>query len=399
MTASRSVALLGSTGSVGRQAVEVIMANRERFRTVVIGAHHDVESLAAQAKLLAPEAVAIADAGRESDLRAMLPSDVEILPGEAGMAEGARRAEVVLNAVVGFAGLPVTLAALESGSQLALANKESLVAGAPVVRRARSTPGAMIVPVDSEHCAIHQCLMAGGLSSPTAWPAVEPASLSRLILTSSGGPFRGRSATDLSRVSVAEALRHPTWQMGPKITIDSSTLMNKGLEVLEAHELFGVSLEKIDIVIHPQSVVHSMVELNDGATIAQCSLPDMRLPIGYAMAWPDRLSTPFGTVDWATVGHLDFARPDRSVFRCLDLAYAAGKAGGAAPAFLNGSNEVAVEAFLEGRLAWSGIAAVVEETLAHGESSEPQSLDEVLAADGWARGYAAGAVSRLGNAA
>jgi len=249
----------------------------------------------------------------------------------------------------------VTLAALESGRRLALANKESLIAGAPVVQPARRTEGALLVPIDSEHCAIHQCLARSG-----------DAELARLLITASGGPFRGRQRDELASISVTEALAHPTWQMGPKITVDSSTLMNKGLEVIEAHELFFVPYERIDVVVHPQSIVHSMVELVDGSTIAQLSLPDMRLPIGYALCYPERLSIPFGAIDWATTTSLTFEQPDRATFACLDLAYEAGRAGGGAPAWLNAANEVAVAAFLEERLKWLDIAAVVAETLGSG---------------------------------
>ncbi len=258
-----------------------------------------------------------------------------------------------MNAVVGFAGLPVTLAALEAGRRLALANKESLIAGAPVVQRARLTPGAEIVPVDSEHCALHQCLRAGR----------SPDEVARLVLTASGGPFRGRTRAELQGVTADEALAHPTWRMGPKISVDSSTLMNKGLEVIEAHELFGVDYDRMAVIIHPQSVVHSMVEFTDGATVAQLSNPDMRLPIGYALAYPDRLRHPFGAIDWATLSRLDFEQPDREVFACLDLAEQAGRAGGLAPAWLNAGNEVAVAAFLDGRVGWGAIADVVADTI------------------------------------
>ena len=244
-------------------------------------------------------------------MRDGVPAGTEVLVGIPGLVAAAGAADVVLNAVVGFAGLPVTMAALEAGKRLALANKESLIAGAPVVQKARRTPGAEIVPVDSEHCAIHQCLAT--VDGPTT--------VARLLLTASGGPFRGWTAAQLDSVTVDDALAHPTWRMGPKITIDSSTLMNKGLEVIEAHELFGISYDRIDIVVHPQSIVHSMVELRDGSTMAQLSAPDMRLPIGYALGWPDRSPVPFGALDWTSPTTLTFEPPDREVFRCIDLAY------------------------------------------------------------------------------
>ena len=281
-------------------------------------------------------------------------------------------ADVVINGVVGFAGLSVTLETLRAGRTLGLANKESLIAAGPLVQPLRATPGAQLVPVDSEHCAIHQCLRSSSL------PAAEVA---RLILTASGGPFRGRSAESLANVTVADALAHPTWKMGPKITIDSSTLMNKGLEVIEAHELFGVSFDKIEVVVHPQSVVHSMVEFTDGSTIAQMSMPDMRLPIGYALGYPHRITTPFGRIDWSTLSRLDFEPPDHTTFPCLELAYAAGRAGGTAPAALSAANEVVVEAFLEGRIMWSHIALLVSRVMEKFVVSTPTTVEDVLAAD------------------
>jgi 1-deoxy-D-xylulose-5-phosphate reductoisomerase len=304
--------------------------------------------------------------------------------GEEGMVAAAQSADVVLNAVVGFAGLPVTMAALESGKRLALANKESLIAGAPVVQKARRTPGAEIIPVDSEHCAVHQCLAAVHASTDVA----------RLLLTASGGPFRGWTAERLGSVTVADALAHPTWSMGPKITIDSSTLMNKGLEVIEAHELFGIGYDRIDIVVHPQSIVHSMVELRDGSTLAQLSNPDMRLPIGYALGWPDRMATPFGALDWSGAQTLTFEPPDRAVFGCIDLAYEAGRRGGSAPAWLSAANEVAVEAFLGNALPWGGIADVVAETMEGWVDDQVDEVGAVLAADAAARARARLALDR-----
>jgi len=312
--------------------------------------------------------------------------------------------DVVLNAVVGFAGLPVTIAALGSGRRLALANKESLIAGAPVVQTARATPGAEIVPVDSEHCAIHQCLGerrhvgAGSLPAGSPGPVASP-DVTRLIVTASGGPFRGRTSVELGQVSIADALAHPTWKMGPKITIDSSTLMNKGLEVIEAHELFGVGFAAIEVVVHPQSIVHSMVEFTDGATIAQLSNPDMRLPIGYSLCYPERFAVPFGSIDWRTLSRLDFCEPDLETFRCLALAYEAGRAGDSAPAWLNAANEVAVDAFFEGRISWLGIGEIVEETLAAHRATRLLEVGDVLAADAEARRVASEVVRRRERAA
>jgi 1-deoxy-D-xylulose-5-phosphate reductoisomerase len=383
------VSLVGSTGSIGTQALDVVRRQPERFRVVALAARRSVRQLAAQAGELRPQLVAVGDEEAARALRRLVPGGTEVLAGAEGLEAAARCGDVVLNAAVGFAGLPVTLAALESGRRLALANKESLIAGGPVVQRARRTPGAEIVPVDSEHCALHQCLRAGAGTHEVA----------RLVLTASGGPFRGRDPAELAAVGVEEALAHPTWRMGPKVTVDSSTLMNKGLEVIEAHELFGVDYDRITVVVHPQSVVHSMVEFTDGATVAQLSLPDMRLPIGYALGYPHRLARGFGALDWSALSHLDFELPDRSVFRCLALAEEAGRAGGLVPAWLNAANEVAVDAFLAGRIVWGAIAAVVAETVARFDSPAPQGAGDVVEADRRARERAEAEVARLGAAA
>ena len=369
-----TVAVLGSTGSIGTQALDVVRARPGELEVVALAAGSSVDALAAQAAEFRPRLVALGDADLADALAARLPAGTELATGPEALAAAATTADVVVNAVVGFAGLPVTLAALTAGRTLALANKESLIAGGPVVQRVRGTPGAEIVPVDSEHCALHQCLRAGRRDE-----------VARIVLTASGGPFRGRTAAELASVTVADALAHPTWSMGPKITVDSSTLMNKGLEVIEAHELFGVPYDAIEVVVHPQSIVHSMVEFTDGATVAQLSLPDMRLPIAYALAWPDRATTPFGRLDWAEVGRLDFESPDLEAFPCLGLAFAAGREGGSAPAWLNAANEVAVAAFLEGRLAWSSIAAVLEEALSEHTGTELEDADVVIDVDRRAR--------------
>jgi len=378
-----TVSVVGSTGSIGTQTLDVVSQDPARFPVVAIGAQRSVDALVAQALEFRPRVVVIGDASLAGDLAARLPAGIEVLAGVDGLASIATMADVVVNGVVGFAGLTVTLAALEAGSRLALANKESIIAGAPVVARVRRTPGAEIIPVDSEHCAVHQCLRSGRADD-----------VARLLLTASGGPFRGRKADELAGVGVAESLAHPTWSMGPKITVDSSTLMNKGLEVIEAHELFGVDYDDIDVVVHPQSVVHSMVEFVDGAVVAQLSMPDMRLPIGYALAYPDRLGTPFGAIDWASLSLLEFEPPDRATFPCLDLAYRAGRTGDLAPAWLNAANEVAVGAFLDGRITWSAIAHVVEATLDRYEAvgSGDRTVEDVLDADTTARRLADGVV-------
>jgi 1-deoxy-D-xylulose-5-phosphate reductoisomerase len=374
----RSVSLLGSTGSIGTQALDVLRAEPERFSLQAIAAQRSVDVLLAQAHEFHPALVVIGDESLYTAVRDGVPAGTEVLAGAQGLTAAAQAGDVILNGVVGFAGLPVTMAALEAGKLLALANKESLIAAAPVVQKARRTPGAEIIPVDSEHCAVHQCLAAVG----------DPTAVARLLITASGGPFRGRTAAELDTVSVEDALAHPTWSMGPKITIDSSTLMNKGLEVIEAHELFGLPYDRIEIVVHPQSVVHSMVELRDGSTLAQLSEPDMRLPIGYALGWPDRAGAAFGALDWSRATTLTFEPPDRSVFRCIDLAYEAGRRGGSAPAWLSAANEIAVEAFLAGALDWRGIAEVVEETLTAWPDEPMDQVESVLAADAAARARA-----------
>ncbi|HLI72730.1 MAG TPA: 1-deoxy-D-xylulose-5-phosphate reductoisomerase [Acidimicrobiales bacterium] len=384
-----AVSVVGSTGSVGTQAVEVLCGEPERFTVAALAAWRSVDVLAAQARALRPPLVAIGDAGLAGELAAAVPDGTEVIAGPESLAVAARHGDVVLNAVVGFAGLPVTLAALESGRRLALANKESLIAGGPVVARARATPGAEIVPVDSEHCALHQCLRAARSVDEVA----------RLVVTASGGPFRGRAASELESVTVDDALAHPTWKMGPKITIDSSTLMNKGLEVIEAHELFGVEYDRVAVLIHPQSVVHSMVEFTDGSTVAQLSDPDMRLPIGYALAYPHRLGRPFGAIDWSTLGRLDFELPDRDVFVCLALAEQAGRVGGMAPAWLNAGNEVAVAAFLSRRIAWRAIGEVVAETLDAFDGAPAHDAGDVVEADRRARHHAERSVRRREAAA
>jgi len=380
----RSVSLMGSSGSIGTQALDVVRAEPERLRVHALAAYRSADLLVAQAREFEPDVVVIGDHDLAETVRDGVPAGTGVLTGEEGMVEAARGGDVVLNAVVGFAGLPVTMAALESGRLLALANKESLIAGAPVVQKARRTPGAEIVPVDSEHCALHQCLAA--IDGATA--------VARLLLTASGGPFRGWSAERLASVRVDDALAHPTWSMGPKITVDSSTLMNKGLEVIEAHELFGIDYAQIDIVVHPQSIVHSMVELRDGSTLAQLSDPDMRLPIGYALGWPDRAASAFGALDWSQPRTLTFEAPDRDVFRCIDLAYAAGRCGGTAPAWLSAANEVAVEAFLARALDWQGIADVVAETMEGWEDEDVDQVEGVLAADAAARARAHAIIAR-----
>jgi 1-deoxy-D-xylulose-5-phosphate reductoisomerase len=370
------VAIAGSTGSIGTQTLEVIEAENARvpgsYEVVALAVGTSAATVIEQAKRCGPQLVAVAAEAARREVAAALPG-VEIV---GVLADVVAPADVVVNGVVGFAGLAVTIETLRAGKRLALANKESLIAAGPVVQPLREVPGAELVPVDSEHCALHQCLR----SSASAHREV-----SRLLLTASGGPFRGRTAEDLAAVTVEAALAHPTWSMGPKITVDSSTLMNKGLEVIEAHELYGTPYDHIDVVVHPQSVVHSMVEFTDGSTIAQLSLPDMRLPIGYALGYPDRIGSPFGRIDWSALARLDFEQPDRATFRCLDLAYDAGRIGGTAPAWLSAANEVAVDAFLAGNLRWNEIPDVCVGVLAMHDGAHPHTVDDVIDADTEAR--------------
>jgi 1-deoxy-D-xylulose-5-phosphate reductoisomerase len=367
------VAVAGSSGSIGTQTLDVVRAEgADRYRVVALGVGSSVGVLIEQAREFRPEVVAVADAARRPQVaEALAGLGIEVV---AELADLVEPADVVINGVVGFAGLPITIETLRTGKRLGLANKESLIAAGPVVQPLRATPGAELVPVDSEHCAVHQCLRSGAHRE-----------ISRIVLTASGGPFRGRTADDLATVTVDQALAHPTWAMGPKITVDSSTLMNKGLEVIEAHELFGVPYDHIEVVVHPQSVVHSMAEFTDGSTIAQLSMPDMRLPIGYALGYPHRIATPFGRIDWSSLRRLDFEPPDRTTFRCLSLAYEAGRTGGTAPAWLSAANEVAVDAFLAGLISWNQIADVSVATLDAHDGASPDTVEDVIAADAEAR--------------
>jgi 1-deoxy-D-xylulose-5-phosphate reductoisomerase len=381
-----TVTIAGSTGSIGTQTLDVIATEPDRYRVFALTAGSAWKTVADQAMRLQPEVVVLAAPDNIAELRNALPEHIEVRAGEAALREVAAAADVTINGIVGFAGLPATLACLEAGKRLGLANKESLIAAGPVVQRARRTAGAVLVPVDSEHAAIHQCLRSN----------TQSRQVSRLQITASGGPFRGRSASDLEQVTVAEALAHPTWAMGPKITIDSATLMNKGLEVIEAIELFGdrsgldtgLSFDDIDVVVHPQSIVHSMATFSDGSTIAQLSNPDMRGPIGYALAFPNRLSAPFGEIDWTQSLALTFEPPDRVAFPCLELAFEAGRTGGTAPAWLSAANEVAVDAFLAERIPFSEIPRVVESVLTSHDGGKGETLRGVLEGDRTARARA-----------
>ena len=379
----RRVVILGSTGSIGTQALDVIRRNPDDFAVVALAAGGaDVAAIASQAAEFNVEVVAIANESREEALRESLTtygSSARVVVGPDAATEVAGLpTDVVLNGMTGSIGLRPTLAALEAGSVLALANKESLVAGGPLVK-AIAKPG-QIVPVDSEHSALAQCLLGG-----------TEQEVRRLVLTASGGPFRGRTRAELASVTVEQALAHPTWTMGPVVTTNSATLVNKGLELIEAHLLFDVPFEKIDVVVHPQSIVHSMVEFVDGSTLAQASPPDMRLPIALGLAWPHRTADAAPGLDWTTATAWTFQPLDEDAFPAISLARRAGIAGGCAPAVFNAANEECVEAFLGGRLPFLSIvdtvSAVVEEFLA-GNSGNPSSVADVLSAEDWARNRA-----------
>src|SRR5215218_8649293 len=375
---TRSVLVLGSTGSIGTQALDVVAAHPDRFTVAGLAAGGgDTDLLVRRVRKHRVPRLAVARADTAAELREQLPG-VEVLAGPDAATEltAAAGADTVLNGITGSVGLGPTLAALASGAVLALANKESLVAGGALVTGA-AAPG-QIVPVDSEHSALAQCLRGGRAEE-----------VERLVLTASGGPFRGRRRADLADVTVADAMAHPTWDMGPVITINSATLVNKGLELIEAHLLFGVPYADIDVVVHPQSIVHSMVTFADGATIAQASPPDMRLPIALALAWPDRLPVVQPALDWSVASTWEFAPLDTEAFPAVGLARLAGEAGGVVPALYNAANEEAVAAFVAGRLSFRGIVDLVARTLDDApDLGVPTCVEDVLAAEKWAREHA-----------
>jgi 1-deoxy-D-xylulose-5-phosphate reductoisomerase len=372
---ARRLLVLGSTGSIGTQALDVVARAGGELELAGLSAESSWEPLVAQARALGVARIALAD--RDAAARAAEAwTDGEVLSGAEGLVRLVVEsdADLVLNALVGSAGLGPTVAALGEGIDLALANKESLVVGGELVTQLAEATGAAIVPVDSEHSAIYQ-LLAG---EPTG-------SVEKLILTASGGPFRGRSAAELADVTVEQALAHPTWAMGGKITIDSATLMNKGLELIEAHHLFGTPYERIDVVVHPQSIVHSLIQLCDGATLAHLGYPDMRVPIAYALHHPERAELPVAPLDLAALGALTFEAPDEQTFVCLRLAREAARAGGTAPCVLNAANEVAVHAFLSGRLRFTQIAEVIAHALEAVGTERVHAFETLYAADRDAR--------------
>ncbi len=368
----KKLVILGSTGSIGTQALEIVAASDE-LEVVGLAAGSSWERVLAQANACGARSVAFADA--DSARAARGAWDGQVLAGEDGIRELIISSEpdLVLNGIVGAAGLAPTIVALGEGIDVALANKESLVIGGELTMALAEATGARLLPVDSEHSALFQLIGAER----------SPGTIDRLILTASGGPFRGR--TDLEGVSVEEALAHPTWAMGGRITIDSATLMNKGFEAIEAHHLFGVPFDAIEVVVHPQSIVHSLIDLNDGATMAHLGHPDMRVPISYALHYPERADVDVPRLDLASVGQLDFEAPDPETFACLQLALDAGKAGGTAPCVLNAADEVAVAAFLAGRIGFTAIAALIERVLAAMPPTQPTHFDDLFAVDAEAR--------------
>ena len=377
----KKVLILGSTGSIGVQALEVI-GRSDALRVVGLSANTGATAIVEQAREHGVPVVALADPAAAAAAREGWKG--EVLEGESGVRELIERTDpdVVLNAIVGSAGLGPTIATLSAGIDLALANKESLVVGGELVTALAEATDSRIIPVDSEHSALHQLIAAE-----------PPGTVARLELTASGGPFRGR--TDLGGITREQALAHPTWDMGGKISIDSATLMNKGLELIEAHHLFGVPYEQIDVVVHPQSLIHSLVHLIDGATLAHMGHPDMRVPISYALHFPDRAEVPLERLDLAAVGQLTFEPPDTETFRCLALARGAGERGGTAPCILNAANEEAVAAFLDDRLPFTGIAEVVAATLEEIPAHEPTHFEDLFDCDVAARKAAAGIAERI----
>jgi 1-deoxy-D-xylulose-5-phosphate reductoisomerase len=369
----RRILILGSTGSVGVQALDVVERSDE-LEVVGLAAQTSWETVVEQARQFGVERIALAD--EDAAARAAEAWDGTVLAGAEGLVEliTDTRCDLVLNALVGSAGLGPTIASLGEGIDLALANKESLVVGGELVMALAEATGAQVIPVDSEHSALFQLI--GG---------ERPGTVDKLVLTASGGPFRGRSLDELRAVTPEDALAHPTWDMGGKITIDSATLMNKGLELIEAHHLFGVPYERIDVVVHPQSIVHAVVHMNDGASLAHLGNPDMRVPISYALHYPERADVPVPELDLVTLGRLTFEAPDLDAFPCLRLAREAAEVGGTAPCVLNAANEVAVHAFLEGELPFTGIAAVIDRTLEAVPATSVRHFSDLYGADAEAR--------------
>ncbi|VXD20076.1 1-deoxy-D-xylulose 5-phosphate reductoisomerase [Planktothrix serta PCC 8927] len=389
----KAITLLGSTGSIGTQTLDIVAESPEQFRIVGLAAGRNITLLAQQIRAFRPQIVAICDPDQLPDLKALI-ADVNpqpiLLAGDEGIIEVARYgdSEAVVTGIVGCAGLLPTIAAIEAGKDIALANKETLIAGGPVVNPLIEKHGVKLLPADSEHSAIFQCLQG-----------VPKGGLRKIILTASGGAFRDWPVEKLKEVKVADAITHPNWSMGKKITVDSATMMNKGLEVIEAHFLFGLDYNDIEIVIHPQSIIHSLIELQDTSVLAQLGWPDMRLPILYAMSWPERIYTNWERLDLVKAGSLTFKAPDDQKYPCMSLAYAAGRAGGSMPAVLNAANEQAVALFLEEKIEFLDIPRVIESTCDRHriDNRQEPTLEDIIEADRWARQEVIAASEKLGQ--
>jgi 1-deoxy-D-xylulose-5-phosphate reductoisomerase len=384
MSTPRSIAILGSTGSIGRSTLAVIALHPDLYKVAMLGAFNSWQTIVEQAKAFRPDIVVLVDANAAAQARAALRdcgSATIVESGEQALADAVSggNVAVVMAAIVGAAGLQPTLAGVRAGKRVLLANKEALVMTGPLLMDEVRRAGAQLIPIDSEHNAIFQCMPAGYL------PGEEKRGVTRLILTASGGPFRTIEVAKLAHVTPNEACAHPKWKMGRKISVDSATLMNKGLEVIEATLLFGMTETQVDVVVHPQSVVHSLVEYADGSVLAQLGAPDMRTPIAQALAWPERIASGVQSLDLVTIGQLEFEPPDHVRFPSLGLARAAARAGGTAPTVLNAANEVAVQAFLDRRLNFVGISTVIDKVLQRLDSSPVKALGDVLDADAAAR--------------
>ena len=378
---SKKIAILGSTGSIGISTLKVVQKLKPSFKVTGLTAYRNAKELAQQIKVFKPKMAAIMDWKFFPELKARTKgTSTQLLAGQDGVVAvaGESGADLVLSAIVGAAGLKPTLTAIQKGKDIALANKETMVMAGEVVTKAARKSGSKILPVDSEHCAVFQCLECSR----------DPEEIHKILLTASGGPFRNLDHRKFGKITLKQALKHPTWRMGPKITIDSATLMNKGLEVIEAHYLFGVPYKKIDIVIHPESIIHSMVEYIDGSVLAQLGTTDMQIPIQYAMTYPARGNSPVNRLDLTQVGELHFEKPDRRKFPCVDLAYWAGEKGGVYPAVLNAANEVAVGRFLNQEIAFTSIPKIIGKTLRRFRPLTNGTLDGILTADRWARAEA-----------
>jgi 1-deoxy-D-xylulose-5-phosphate reductoisomerase len=385
----KRIAVLGSTGSIGRQTLDVVRKNKDKFSVVALTARDNYDLLLEQIIEFKPKMVALLNRDKAKRLKIELQhEDIEVLEGEEGIISCSRDSEsdLMVNGLVGISGLIPTLEAIKSGKDIALANKETLVAGGHLVTELAGKWKVKILPVDSEHSAIFQCI------------GVTPAEqVKKIILTASGGPFRGKKINQLKNVTIKDALKHPNWRMGNKVTIDSATLMNKGLEVIEAKWLFGIEPDKIEVVVHPQSIIHSMVEFVDGALIAQLGSPDMRIPIQYALTYPERMEGGFSTYNPVAAGNLEFYEPDTESFPCLRLAYEALKEGGTMPVVLNGANEIAVESFLAGAIPFVAIPKVVEKVMSKHHSREVPGIDEILHWDKWSRREASSFIEKEGG--